>query len=195
MLLEDQKQEDFSELRDEEVLALSIDKPALFGLLVDRYQAAFIRKVQKVIGHREEVVDVVQETFTKIYLNASKFKTQEGAQFSSWAYKILLNTTFTHYQKYKRENEKSTKLEAEIWDIIPDFSVESLEKRGIRDVVATVLARMPESLARVLTLYFIEDKPQKEIAEIEGVSVSAVKTRIPRAKREFKKTGFEMKTL
>src|SRR5437867_814349 len=66
---------------DEEILARSVRNPSIFAALVDRYEAAFLRKARHIIGNREEVIDIVQDTFTKIYLNANKFKVQEGASF------------------------------------------------------------------------------------------------------------------
>jgi len=53
-----------------------------------------------------------------------------------------------------------------------------------------VFSKMPKHLAKVLHLHFIEGSPHKEIAEKEGVSVSAIKTRVHRAKKEFKKYRF-----
>jgi len=46
---------------------------------------------------------------------------------------------------------------------------------------------MPEKLSKVLRLYFLEEKSQKEIAEIENISAEAVRTRVYRAKNFFKK--------
>ncbi|MEK7179150.1 MAG: sigma factor [Patescibacteria group bacterium] len=77
------------EKRDEEVLFLSVKKPAVFEVLIKRYQDPFRNKVRGIIGDREEVNDIVQETFVKIYLNAARFQVQEGASFKSWGYKIL----------------------------------------------------------------------------------------------------------
>jgi len=84
------------ERSDEELLALSIKKPEVFGILLDRYQNAFLRKSQSVVFSREEAEDIVQETFTKIYTNAHRFEVVPGASFKSWGYRILLNTSFTH---------------------------------------------------------------------------------------------------
>ena len=67
------------------------------------------------------------------------------------------------------------------------MNVEDLNKKSIRDEVASILSRMPTHLARMLHLHFIEDKSQADIAEEEDMSVSAVKTRVHRAKKEFKK--------
>ena len=181
------QQAELGELKDEEILLKSLSRPELFGLIVDKYQEAFLRKARRVLGDRSEVEDVVQETFTKIYLYGSNFQKQEGASFSSWAYKILMNTTFTYYQKLKKRGEVEASVEDEILSLAPDFSHRNSEKDNYKDAVASVLSRMPEPLARVLSLHFIEDKPQEQVAEELGVSVSAVKTRVHRAKKEFKK--------
>ena len=174
-----------SELNDAEVLARSITEPVLFGMLVDRYQEAFLRKARRVLGNRPEAEDAVQETFTKIYLYGSRFKTQEGATFSSWGYKILINTTLTYYQKLKRRGEISVNVDEEILVLAADKS-ETHEKHVAKDMVASVLTRMPEPLAKILSLHFIEDLSQQEIADREGLSVAAVKTRVHRAKKIFK---------
>ena len=55
------------------------------------------------------------------------------------------------------------------------------------DLVASVLSRMPAPMARALSLFFIDGKTQEEIAREEGLSVGAVKTRVHRAKAEFKR--------
>lgn len=180
------------ELTDEEILTQSIENPSRFEILVSRYEEAFLRKVKRILGDREEVPDVVQDTFMKIYLNAARFKKQEGASFKSWAYKILINTTFTYHQKLKKTGEFSAHLDTEIWELVPDLSEKDWAKENFRDQVASVLSRMPASLARVLSLHFIDDVSQADIAKMEGVSVSAVKTRVHRAKKEFKKVSDDL---
>jgi RNA polymerase sigma-70 factor (ECF subfamily) len=172
---------------DEELLAASIAHPSLFVHLVRKYEAPFLRKALSIVRSKEEAEDVVQEAFTKIYLNAKKFKKVEGATFSSWGYRIVVNTALTHYMKGKRERGVRADLEPEILELIPDKSVEQFGKKELSDVVASVLRRMPDMFANALAAFFIEGKTQEEIAEAEGVSVGAIKTRVHRAKQEFKK--------
>ena len=176
-----------AELRDEEVLARSLSHPSLFAILVRKYEAPFMRKALSIVRGHEEAQDVVQEAFTKIYLNAEKFQKQEGASFSSWGYKILINTALTHYAKLQRAGRVGAQLDEEIWALIPDRQLRQFEKKELTDVVASVLSRMPESFAKALSLFFIDGKTQEEIARQEGLSVGAVKTRVHRAKKEFKK--------
>jgi RNA polymerase sigma factor (sigma-70 family) len=183
MLLED-TEATFNNMKDEEVLERSLGTPSLFAVLVERYQDAFLRKAESVVRSREEAEDIVQETFTKIYFNARRFKPVEGATFKSWGYKILMNTTFTHYQKLKRKGATHVELDPEFYEALPDPANYSHEET-MRDYVASFLSRMPSQLARPLKLHFVDEYSQKEIAEMEGTTVSAVKTKIYRAKREF----------
>jgi RNA polymerase sigma-70 factor, ECF subfamily len=179
--------EDLKEIKDEDILQRSIDSPSVFEEIVNRYQSAFLRKARALIGDREDINDVVQETFTKIYFNAGRFKIQDGATFSSWAYKILINTTFSHYRKFKRNEDRFANFETELLENFPDLSISDIEREELRDTVVRVLSNLPKKLSRVLTMQFLQGLSQKEIADKEGVSVNAIKTRVHRAKKEFKK--------
>lgn len=171
---------------DEVILERSLKHPGLFKILVDRYQDAFLRKAEGIVHNPEEAEDIVQETFTKIYFNARRFKPVPGASFKSWGYKILMNTTFTHYQKLKKKGAAQMELDPEFYEALPDPANYSHEDT-MRDYVASFLSRMPSQLARPLSLHFIDEYSQKEIADMEGTTVSAVKTKIYRAKREFER--------
>jgi len=172
---------------DEEILALSLSHPNLFALLVRKYEAPFMRKAMGIVHEEQEAEDIVQEAFTKIYLNAKKFVPQEGASFSSWGYRILINTALTHYQKRRRDDVKGAKLDDEIWALIPDKNLRQFEKKELSDLVASVLNRMPSAMSNALSSFFVDGKSQEEMAIEEGVTVGAIKTRVHRAKAEFKK--------
>jgi|SRR3989344_4635616 len=192
LLLDEDTKAELLEKRDEELLRLSIKHPHMFELLIDRYEDAFLRKAQSVIRGREDAEDIVQETFAKIYVNAAKFTVQEGASFKSWGYKILMNTSFTHYQKRKRDWQGTSGLDPELYEMLPDRHSRQFEKQEVVDYLVSVLSRMPDHFARILTLHFIDELPQKDIAKREGISVGAVKTRIHRAKKEFKKINKQL---
>src|SRR3989338_3468703 len=118
------------ERSDEEILALSVSKPDLFSILVDRYQESFLRKANHIIKNDPETAgDLVQDTFVKIYLNAPKFKIVEGATFKSWGYKILINTCFTKYKKLKNERVFLNDLDPEIQELVPSKAdIDSFEQ-------------------------------------------------------------------
>jgi RNA polymerase sigma-70 factor (ECF subfamily) len=172
---------------DEALLAASISQPSLFAQLVRKYEQPFVRKAMSIVHDEKAAEDIVQEAFVKIYMNAGSFKKQEGAQFSSWGYRILINTALTHYAKRKRDGLHTAQLDDEIWQLIPDKNLRQFEKLQLRDEVASVLSRIPSPFAKALRMFFIDGKSQEEMAKEEGVSVGAIKTRVHRAKREFEK--------
>ncbi|MEK7192976.1 MAG: sigma-70 family RNA polymerase sigma factor [Patescibacteria group bacterium] len=173
---------------DEEILLLSVGDPNLFRLIVSRYEEAFLRKAKSILRDDEKALDCVQDTFTKIYFNASRFKRVEGASFKSWGYKILVNTSYTYYVKSKRDSDFTAHLDDELLAILPDVSSGNFaEEHKMRDYVISVFSRMPRELSRVLERHFLDWMAHKEIEEEEGISVAAVKTRVFRAKQLFKK--------
>lgn len=176
------------EQSDEEVLAHSITHPEAFAVLLERYQDAFIRKAFSVLRSRDDAEDVVQEAFSKIYLYADRFEVQDGASFKSWGYRILLNTAFTRYQKVKKNRGAVAELEPEFYESLGDTTSRQFEKFETSDMIVSALAKLPEQMARILHLQFFEGKTHQEIAEEEGISVGAVKTRVHRAKESLRDT-------
>lgn len=170
---------------DEEVLRLSQREPDAFEVLVARYEEAFLRKARHILYAKEDAEEVVQDTFTRIYIYADRFSLQEGASFSSWAYAILIRLCYTRYGKMKKIRARTQDLEPEAYERLPDTG-NFLEDLSIRSEVLAALAKLPETAARILRLQFIEGKSQDEIAKLEGSSIPAVKTRVHRAKKLFK---------
>jgi len=178
--------EDFGALSDAEILARSQKEPGLFAVLVRRYEAALMRRARTILKSPEDAEEVVQDAFTKMYLYADKYHEQAGATFSSWAYTILNRVAYTKYKAKSIERGKRTELEPEHYESLPDTRAEFLEDLSIRNEVLAALAKLPETAAKILRLQFIEGKNQEEIAELEKLSIPAVKTRIHRAKKLFK---------
>lgn len=172
---------------DEELLSYSQERPAVFGVLVDRYQDAFLRKAKYVLQNQEEAEDAVQEALVKIFAKAHTFRVMEGASFKSWAYKILLNQCFTAYGKMKKDRAMLARLDREIAELIPDrAALIEQERKLTSDYVLSLLSQIPDRLSEALKLHFVQDKPAREIANTLGISENAVRTRIHRAKRVLK---------
>ncbi len=178
-------------LTDEELLRRSVGEPWLFAFLVDRYEAAFLRKVRGVLRDSRDAEEVVLDAFTKIYVHADSFVPQSGAQFSSWAYRILLNTAFTRYQKLVKEGQRFTVLDPEFEQFIGEQKEHSAfaEKR---DGVERILARLPGHFSEVLRLHYLERWSHHDIAKVSNENVGTIKARIHRAKAAFRKESTEV---
>ena len=175
-------------LSDKEILKRSLSNPRLFSVLVERYQKVFLRKAGKIIYSPDVAEDIVQDTFVKIYKNGHTFVTENNYSFSSWAYKILLNTCYSYYAKQKRQSVYLQYFDFATLDIsgVVDMKFESSDRRSIID---SLLKKMPYKLSRILKMYFFEGKSQKEIARLENISPGAVRVRMFRAKKYLKTIG------
>ncbi len=174
------------ELTDETILARVQSEPWLFTAILERYQAAFLRKAKTIIHNEQDAEEVVQDAFTKIYMNAHKFEIRAGAKFSSWAYTILINTALTRYQKCVKEGKRTLLLDPEYMELMGEMKEHSAFKQDA-DAIERVLVRLPGHFARVLRLHYLEHWSHKDIADETGESVGAIKARIHRAKAEFRK--------
>lgn len=180
--------DDAKDWSDEQILLQSQSQPWLFTLLVERYQAAFLRKVRPIVHNPLDAEEVVQDAFTKIYINAAKYEPQAGAKFSSWAYRILLNTAFTRYQKLVKDGQRYVAMDPEYEHMYGEMK----EHQGFaeqRDGIERILQRLPGHFALVLKLHYLERWSHQSIAQQTGENVGTIKARIHRAKAAFKKTS------
>lgn len=181
---------EFASAKDEVILTASLKRPECFRFLVERYEEAFLRKARTVVRREEDVEDVVQETFVKIYKSGHTFEKRAGIEFKSWAYKILMNTAFTRYTKLRRETgnlpfEDFLEAGEEATDLpsAEDYVAEQELKHGIQGV----LAKMPLPLAQAMRAYYFDGKSYQDIAAEQNISLSSLKMRLFRARRLFKK--------
>ena len=179
--------DDAKDWEDERIIGLVQSQPWLFAILVTRYEAAFLRKVRGIIRNPLDAEEVVQDAFTKIYVYANKYEPQSGAKFSSWAYRILLNTAFTRYQKVTKDWERVTALDPEFEQLVADYEHSGFADK--RDGVERILERLPGHFAHVLRLHYLERWPHQDIADETGENVGTIKARIHRAKAAFKKAS------
>lgn len=180
--------DDARELSDEEVLFRANAEPWLFAVLLDRYQEAFLRKAVGIIHDPRDAEEIVQDAFTKIYLHAHSFTPQDGAKFSSWAYRILMNTAFTYYQKRRKLGARFTNIDPEFEQFVADKTA-GMQTVEVADGVERILARLPGHLAGVLRLHYLERWSHQDIADKTGEAVGTIKARIHRAKAAFRKEG------
>ncbi len=182
-------------LKDEEILAASLEQPTLFKILVTRYQEAFIRKALGIVRQQEEAEDIVQETFVKIYFNGKKFKKMDGIEFKSWAYRILVNTAISRYRKISKkwQAESNDPLDLETASDSALSTENIILESENKSLTAELVSRLPKPLARLVSLYYIEDKPYKEIAEQEGITMAALKMKLFRAKKFLRSIAEEKK--
>lgn len=176
---------DIRNMSDEALLERSLKEVDLFEILVSRYQKQFLERAFFVVKDRDDAEDIVQDTFVRIYRFAPRFRGESGT-FKAWATTILMNVARTRYQKKAKQWKRTAPLTQEHYESLGEESKE--DARMAKDEIERALTLVSDDVAYILRLAFLEDLSYKEIAEREGVSEGAIKTRVHRAKKILRAT-------
>ena len=154
-------------------------------------QTRFLYNVAlKYAGNRYDAEDLVQET---LYTAYSKFyQLRDSRKFKSWMFAILRN----HFLKWQRkkapvqmdefENGIDYLAQLESVSLQPD-TASGYERKVEAETIQSILDKLPEKYKTVLILYYMEDSAYQEIAEMLGVPIGTVMSRLSRAKQMMKK--------
>lgn len=180
--------DDISEKTDEELVALTLENPDIYALLVERYEEKLLRYVMRIsAGTREDAEDVLQDVFLSAYKNLNDF--DQELKFSSWIYRIAHNKVISHFRKVTARPKTMTyEGDTQLLNILAsdEDMQRDLEKKYTIDEVRDVLDTMDERYREVLMLKFLEEKDYKEISDILEKPMGTVATLINRAKKQFK---------
>ena len=157
-----------------------------FAMLVDRYQGKIERYAKKFVYDKDDIQDVIQDIFTKVYINIQTFDIKR--KFSPWIYRIAHNELVNLLGKKKRAALPLFNIDV----FFPrhllneNSSRQELERKSMKDVVSKCLNKLEEKYREPVILFYLEEMDYKEISDIMQIPVSTVGTRINRAKKMMK---------
>jgi RNA polymerase sigma-70 factor (ECF subfamily) len=162
---------------------------ASFQLLVERYQGRLFALVRHYTKNPVEIEDVVQETFLKAYSRLDSF--QHQSSFYTWIYRIATNTILDFLKRRGRSPVQSVEdPELAINPASPGPRIVSPDAQMQRDEIASITARvlegMPEIFRTVLVMREFDDMAYQDIADVLGISIGTVESRLFRARARFK---------
>jgi RNA polymerase sigma-70 factor (ECF subfamily) len=173
---------------DEELFIRAQVEPDVFSVLFERYSEGFLRKATYILGNVDEAQDAVQETFVKLYSKARSYEVQIGVPWKSWAYRVLVNHCLSMIRSRVSRQRIGALLSDDVAESVADLGVErSFSEYLDRDYLVSLVVRLPDVLARTVRSAIFEDRPESEIAEEEGVSETAIRVRLTRARKELRK--------
>jgi RNA polymerase sigma-70 factor (ECF subfamily) len=154
-----------------------------FNDLVVCYQDMLFALVVRMVPDRDQASDAVQEAFFSAYRNMAGFR---GGSVKSWLSRIAINAAMdTQRLRKRRPSEPYPELEDETWqppaDAAADPVTTSLTAERHR-VLNAALARITDDQRTAIVLYDVEGYDYAEIADMTGVSVGTVKSRIHRGR-------------
>jgi len=153
------------------------------GLLFERYNRPLYSFFYKKTYQTDVSEDLVQSVFERMLKYRSTYS-GSGA-FTTWMFSIARNAHIDHYRKNKKHDEKVELDEDRMGGALPEFG-EMDERTKRKKILERALSQLDEDKKEVVILSRYEGLKYAEIAEIQGVTESAVKVRFFRAMKDLK---------
>jgi RNA polymerase sigma-70 factor (ECF subfamily) len=162
-----------------------------FDSLVARYQRYVFNLIYQHLGNVDELEDVAQDIFLRIYKFIRKYR--GNASLESWIYKIVLNFCRTHARRkavlsrffiqptMQDAEDKSFSIFDNLADTLNDPAQQIESKTLAHDIISAV-RQLPPIYRDILIMREVNELSYEEIAEVLGISIGTVKSRISRAR-------------
>ncbi len=169
-----------------------------FDEIYEQYSGRILNLAYRMTGQEEIARDLTQDIFIKVYENLDKFR--GDSQIYTWLHRIAVNQILNHLKKSQRmkwlnllDKPLSEAIKAD--QIVPSFwgstgalrPDRQLEKSEREKLIWQIVQSLPVKYRAPLILYRYEDMSYQEIADTMQLSMSAVETRLHRAKKELVK--------
>lgn len=151
-----------------------------FRQLVEKYKDVSLSLACSILKDRAAAEDVLQDSFFKVYSSLHSFK--EQAAFSSWLYRIVVNTSFTAYQKLKKYSDRD-----EVSEMQNQYFHQSnpLKLEDQKKCIQEALNRLKPDEALVLRLFYLCELSLKEVRKITRFSEAKIKVDLHRGRKNM----------
>lgn len=145
-----------------------------FKWIYDQYGQALFHTAYRMLRQQQDAEDAVQTTFVKLFRGIKKFR--HDSKFSTYLFRILMNTCFDRLNRKKRMTTEN----------LENINPAHQPRHELRMHLQEAMDRLPHQQKACFVLFAVEDRPQDEIAEILGLSIGGVKSNIHHAKKKLR---------
>lgn len=169
---------------------------AAFNQIIQAYRKRIMGTIARLIGRPEDVEDVAQEVFVRLYYSLDQLRTPEV--FEPWLYRLTVNAAYDYLRRQRRRSESRMSDLSEQQVTMADAaeggrqSDEEARRTKLRETVNELLGAVSEEDRILLTLKEVEGLSLKELEAIYNVNENALKVRLFRARQRVLK-AFEAK--
>lgn len=171
----------------DEVLATRIQEGdvEMFGEIINRYEAKMQRYARRFLSRSDEVDDLVQDVFIKVYENIQSFN--PSLRFSPWIYRVAHNIFVNELKRKSRFGLTSFDPDV-VFSLLPaketadDFTLTSERSAEME----SLLNELPGKYREVLVLHYFEELSYQEISDVLQIPITTVGVRITRARKSSK---------
>lgn len=162
-----------------------------FNQVVQAYRKRILGTIARLIGKPEDVEDVGQEVFLRLYFSLDQLRTPEV--FEPWLYRLTVNAAYDYLRRQKRRPESRMSDLSDQQVMLADASAggkrqtEEVRRTKLRETVQSLLEEISEEDRILLLLKEVEGLSLKELEQIYKVSENALKVRLFRARQRVLK--------
>lgn len=166
------------------------DGPA-FNQVVLAYRKRILGTISRLIGRPEDVEDVAQEVFVRLYYSLDQLRSPEV--FEPWLYRLTVNACYDYLRRAKRRGESRMADLSEQQVMMADSLAggrqenEERQKSDVREFMAALFRHVSAEDRLLLTLKEVEGLSLKELERVYGVNENALKVRLFRARQRVLK--------
>jgi RNA polymerase sigma-70 factor (ECF subfamily) len=164
---------------------------AAFNQVVSAYRKRIFGTVARLIGRPEDVEDVAQEVFLRLYHSLDQLRTPEV--FEPWLYRLTVNASYDYLRKQRRRSESRMADLSEEQVMMADAAAggknntDEQRRKQARELVDSLLGSVSAEDRILLLLKEVEGRSIKELEQIYGVKENALKVRLFRARQRVLK--------
>ena len=157
-----------------------------FDELVRQTYGDVFKLAVRLTGNETDANDVVQDTYVRAFRGLRRFR--GDAQFSTWLYRIASNCASSFTARRSRQRCDSLTEATEVIETDPDQDPSlQAEASTLRQTIERALEQLPQRLRAVVILKHLEDLSHREIADRLGITESATKVRLHRARHTLRR--------
>lgn len=164
---------------------------AAFEELVRRTHAETYTLALRLLGNEEDARDVTQDAYLRAFRGLARFR--GDAQFTTWLYRITANCASTHLGRRSRHRHVPLTDELAVIDVRAANDPELVAAQsGLRNELTDALRQLPPKLRAVVVLRDVYDLSHEAIATELGISESAAKVRLHRARKRLREALYPL---
>ncbi len=155
---------------------------AIFQELIERHRGIVFKVANTYARQADDRADLAQDIVAQCWRAFPSYDAQRP--FPTWLYRIALNVAISFGRSTRLRDEHAVAFDAELHDIGVDFGADEADSERVR-ALYRVIDRL-DLLNRALLLLYLDERSQREIAEILGISETNVATKIGRLKQRLR---------
>lgn len=153
-----------------------------FSDLLERHRAIVFKVANTYCRHPDDRADLVQDIAAQLWRAWPGY--DPARSFTTWMYRVALNVGIDFVRSHVREQRHAVPLDEDLHDLA-DGQATDHESAQLLRLLQGFVDRQPP-LDRALLLLYLDERPQREIAEILGISETNVSTKIGRLKQRIR---------